>query len=92
MGIARRTAAERSLRSVAIGRKNWLFAGSKIGGERAAAIYAVIKTCKMNGVEPQAYIADVITKIANDWPAARWHELMPWNWQPLTNTPQAQTA
>jgi transposase len=81
--------AERSLRSVAIGRKNWLFAGSKIGGERAAAIYTVIETCKMNGVEPQAYIADVIAKIANDWPAARWDELMPWNWKSLTNTPQA---
>ena len=73
--------AERSLRSVAIGRKNWLFAGSKIGGERAAAIYTVIETCKMNRVEPQAYIADVIAKIAADWPASRWDELMPWNWK-----------
>ena len=73
--------AERSLRSNAIGRKNWLFAGSKVGGERAAAIYTVIETCKMNGVEPQAYIADVIAKIAADWPAARWDELMPWNWK-----------
>ena len=84
--------AERSLRSIAIGRKNWLFAGSKIGGERAAAIYSVIETCKMNNVEPQAYIADVIAKIAGDWPAARWDELMPWNWKSLTNTPQAQAA
>jgi transposase len=84
--------AERSLRSVAIGRKNWLFAGSKIGGERAAAIYTVIETCKMNNVEPQAYIADVIAKIAADWPAARWDELMPWNWRPLTNAPTAQAA
>ncbi len=73
--------AERSLRSIAIGRKNWLFAGSKIGGERAAAIYTVIETCKMNRVEPQAYIADVIAKIAADWPASRWDELMPWNWK-----------
>ena len=84
--------AERSLRSVAIGRKNWLFAGSKIGGERAAAIYTVIETCKMNGVEPQAYIADVIAKIANDWPASRWDELMPWNWQPVANATKAQAA
>ena len=84
--------AERSLRSVAVGRKNWLFAGSKIGGERAAAIYTVIETCKMNGVEPQAYIADVIAKIAGDWPASRWDELMPWNWKSLTNTPQAQAT
>jgi transposase len=84
--------AERSLRSIAIGRKNWLFAGSKIGDERTAAIYTVIETCKMNGVEPQAYIADVIAKIANDWPASRWDELMPWNWQPITNAPNAQAA
>ncbi len=74
--------AERSLRAIAVGRKNWLFAGSNTGGTRAAAIYTVIETCKMNGVEPQAYIADVIAKIANDWPASRWDELMPWNWKP----------
>ena len=58
--------AERSPRSIAIGRKNWLFPGSKIGGERAAAIYTVVETCKMNGVEPQAYMTDVIAKIASD--------------------------
>ncbi len=63
------------------GRK-WFFAGSKAGGERAAAIYTVIETCKLNGVEPQAYIADVIAKIAGNWPAACWDELMPWNWRP----------
>jgi transposase/uncharacterized coiled-coil protein SlyX len=72
--------AERAMRSIAIGRKNWLFAGSKAGGERAAAIYSVIETCKLGGVEPQAYIADVIEKIASGWPASRWDELMPWNW------------
>ena len=72
--------AERSIRGIAIGRKNWLFAGSKAGGERAAAIYSVIETCKLNSVEPQAYIADVIEKIAGGWPASRWDELMPWNW------------
>ena len=73
--------AERAMRSVAIGRKNWLFAGSKAGGERAAAIYSVIETAKLNGIEPQAYIADVIAKIADGWPASRWDELMPWNWE-----------
>src|SRR5690606_39127431 len=72
--------AERSIRSIAIGRKNWLFTGSKAGGTRAAAIYSVIGTCQLNGVEPQAYITDVIEKIASDWPASRWDELMPWNW------------
>ena len=84
--------AERSLRSIAIGRKNWLFAGSKAGGERAAAIYTVIETCKMNGVGPQAYIADVIAKIAADWSASRWDELMPWNWQSHTDVRVAQAA
>lgn len=68
--------------SIAIGRTNWLFAGSKAGGERAAAIYTVIETCKLNGIERQAYIADIIAKIAGNWPAARWDELMPWNWRP----------
>ena len=63
-----------------IGRKNWLFAGSIAGGERAAAINSVIETAKLNGIEPQAYIADVIEKIASGWPASRWDELMPWSW------------
>ena len=76
--------AERAIRAIAIGRKNWLFAGSKAGGERAAAIYSVIETAKLNGVEPQAYIADVIEKIASGWPASRWDELMPWNWTAQT--------
>ncbi len=73
--------AERALRCVAVGRRNWLFAGSQAGGERAAAILTVIETCKANGVEPQTYITDVIAKIAADWPASRWDELMPWKWQ-----------
>ena len=76
--------AERAIRAIAIGRKNWLFAGSKAGGERAAAIYSVIETAKLNGLEPQAYIADVIEKIASGWPASRWDELMPWNWTAQT--------
>ncbi|AMK26560.1 hypothetical protein K426_28325 (plasmid) [Sphingobium sp. TKS] len=63
-------------------RKNWLFAGSKAGGDRAAAVYSVIETAKLNGLEAQAYIADVIAKIAGEWPAARWDEIMPWNWRP----------
>ena len=50
--------------------------------ERTAAIYIVIETGKLNGVEPQAYIADVIAKIADNWPASRWNELLPWNWRP----------
>jgi transposase len=84
--------AERALRRVAVGRRNWLFAGSKTGGERSAAIYTVIQTCKANGVDPQAYVADVIGKIAADWPATRWDELMPWNWAAQTVEPVAQAA
>ena len=60
--------------------------------ERAAAIYSTIETAKMNGLEPQAYIADVIAKIAADWPAARWDELLPWNWQPPSKAPLAEAA
>ena len=84
--------AERAIRSIAIGRRNWLFAGSKVGGERAAAIYSVIETCKANGVDPQACIADVTAKIAGDWPASRWDELMPWNWKADTDPQVAQAA
>ena len=83
--------AERALRGVAVGRRNWLFAGSLAGGERAAALYTVIETAKANGIEPQAYIADVLAKLAGGWPAAKWDELMPWNWRPAT-TPLARAA
>jgi hypothetical protein len=72
--------AERAIRPIAIGRKNWLFGGSLAGGERAAAIYSVVEAANMNGFEPQAYIADVIAQIAADWPASRWNEQKPWNW------------
>ena len=84
--------AERAIRPIAIGRQNWLFAGSEAGGERAAAIYSVIETAKMNGLEPQAYIADVIARIAEDWPASRWDELLPWNWQPPAEEALAHAA
>ena len=73
-------------------RKNWLFAGSRAGGERAAAIYSVIETAKLNGIEPQAYIADAMEKIAGGWPASRWDELMPWNWKSSETAPIAQAA
>ena len=73
--------AERALRGVAIGRKNYLFAGSDAGGRRAAAMYSLIETAKLNGVNPQHYLADVLARIA-DHPARRITELLPWNWQP----------
>jgi len=72
-------AAERSIRGVALGRKNWLFAGSDTGGERAAAIYSLIETCKLNGIDPAAYLRSVLTHIA-DHPINRVAELLPWKW------------
>ncbi|MFZ4768267.1 MAG: transposase domain-containing protein, partial [Roseimicrobium sp.] len=72
-------AAERALRDVAIGRKSWLFAGSDRGGERAAMIYSLIMTAKLNGVDPQAWLTDVLARIA-EHPASRLPELLPWNW------------
>lgn len=71
-------AAERALRGIAIGRKAWLFAGSDRGGDRAAAIYTLIVTAKMNGLDPRAWLADVLRRIA-DHPASRLDELLPWN-------------
>ncbi len=73
-------AAERALRGIAVGRRNWTFAGSDRGGERAAAIYTLIETCKLNGVDPQAWLADVRARIA-DHPAKRITDLLPWNWR-----------
>jgi len=69
-------AAERALRVVALGRKNYLFAGSDTGGERAAAIYSLIGTAKLNGIDPEAYLRDVLTRIA-DHPVNHIDELLP---------------
>jgi len=74
-------AAERALRGIALGRKSWLFAGSDRGGERAAAMYSLIVTAKMNDIDPQAWLADVLARIAGH-PASRIDELLPWNWRP----------
>jgi transposase len=73
-------AAERELRAVAMGRKNWTFAGSDEGGRRAAAIYTLIGTAKLNDIDPQAWLADVLARLP-DHPAKRIHELLPWNWR-----------
>lgn len=71
-------AAERALRAVALGRKNYLFAGSDAGGERAAAIYSLIGTAKLNGLDPEAYLREVLERI-NEHPINRIAELLPWN-------------
>jgi len=73
-------AAERALRGVALGRKSWLFAGSERGGERAAAMYTLIVTAKMNDIDPQAWLADVLARLP-DMPVSRAPELLPWNWK-----------
>ena len=74
-------AAERALRGVALGRRSWLFAGSDRGGERAAMMYSLIVTAKLNDVDPRAWLADVLAGIA-DHPASRLDELLPWKWKP----------
>jgi transposase len=83
-------AAERALRGIALGRKSWLFAGSDRGGQRAAALYSLIVTAKLNEVDPQAWLADVLARIAGH-PAHRIDELLPWNWRP-GSVPRSQAA
>src|SRR3954470_5472791 len=73
-------AAERAIRGIAVGRRNWTFAGSDAGGRRAAALYTLIETAKLNEVDPHAWLADVLTRLP-DHPAQRLHELLPWNWK-----------
>ena len=77
-------AAENAIRPVTLGRKNWLFAGSDAGGDRAAIFYTLIRSAKLNGLEPEAWMRDVLTRIA-EHPINRLHELLPWNMaQPAT--------
>ena len=81
-------AAERSIRPLALGRKNYLFAGSDAGGERAAAVYSLIETAKLNGRDPEAYLRDILGRIA-DHPINRVAELLPWNWSAPARYDQA---
>ena len=76
-------AAERAIRPLTLGRRNWTFLGSDTGGERAAVFFTLIQSCKLNGVNPQAYLADLVGRIG-DHPANRLDELLPWNWRPAT--------
>jgi transposase len=80
--------AERALRGVALGRKSWMFCGADRGGQRAAVLYSLIVTAKMNDVDPQAWLADVLARIA-EHPAQRIDELLPWNWRSGTASAQA---
>ena len=68
------------MRCVAVGRRNWTFCGSDRGGERAAAIYTLVATAKLNDIDPEAWLSDVLRRI-NDHPASRLDELLPWNWR-----------
>jgi transposase len=81
-------AAERELRAIAIGRRNWTFAGSDEGGRRAAALYTLIATAKLNDVDPQAWLADVLARLP-DHPAKRIQELLPWYWHPQSIAAEA---
>ena len=73
---------ERAMRPVALTRKNALFAGSNEGVENWAMLASLIETCKLNGVNPEAYFSDVLTKLVNNWPNRHLAELLPWTWSP----------
>ena len=74
--------AERSVRGIAVGRKNYMFAGSDSGGKRAAAIYTLIETAKLNNINPQAWLTDVLKRIA-DHPINKIDDLLPWKFEPV---------
>jgi transposase len=84
-------AAERAMRPIGIGRKNWLFAGSDAGGETLAKAMTIIEAAKLSGLDPQAYLADVLARI-NDHMINKLHELLPWNWKPLEASVETQIA
>ena len=84
-------AAERALRGIAVGRRNWTFCGSDSGGHRAAVMYTLIETAKLSDVDPKAWLADVLARIA-DHPASRLADLLPWNWKAAREPEQAQAA
>lgn len=83
-------AAERAIRPVCVGRKNYLFAGSDAGGDNIADAMTLIESAKLSGLNPQNYLADVLARI-NDRKINRLHELLPWNWRLMT-TPHKQAA
>ena len=76
---------ERAIRPVVLSRKNALFASGDDGGMRWAAVASLVETCKLNGVDPQRYFSDVLTRLVNGWPQTRIDELMPWHWATAKN-------
>jgi hypothetical protein len=70
--------AENAMRGISLGRKNYLFAGSDAGGDRAASMYSIVQTAKLNGLNPEAYLRSTLAKIAEGHPISRIDELMPW--------------
>ena len=85
------SAAERALRAVALGRKNFLFAGSDSGGERAAAMYSLIGSAKLNGLDPELYLRTVLARVA-DHPVSHIQDLLPWNLAPALQNNASQAA
>jgi transposase len=75
---------ERSMRPIVLTRKNALFAGSDEGAENWAVLASLIETCKLNGINPEAYFTDILTRLVNNWPNSRLAELLPWAWAPST--------
>jgi hypothetical protein len=83
---------ERSMRPIALNRKNALFAGHDLGAENWAVLATLIETCKLHGVNPEAYLADVLGKLVDNWPNCRLADLTPWVWQAAQNTPNHSAA
>jgi hypothetical protein len=77
---------ERAIRPICLSRKNALFASGDDGGERWAAVASLVETCKLNGVDPQRYFTDVLTRLVNGWMESRIDEIMPWHWATSKNS------
>jgi len=83
---------ERAIRPICLSRKNALFASGDDGGARWAAIASLVETCKLNGVDPQRYFTDLLTRLINGWPNSRIDELMPWCWAKADDQPSSAAA
>ena len=86
-----RPPVERSMKPIILTRKNSLFAGTEDGAENWSVVASIVETCKFHGVDPQRYLTDILTKLANQWPNSRISELLPWVWK-TQNTIATQAA